>query len=93
MLLSRYLSNREKQWGIIVVPEQRVLVKPTRFRVPDISVLAGSAPAGPVAQPKRTPDHLAFHLEVEKRGDRWLLVTFRLGRSISCRSLVVQTQG
>jgi hypothetical protein len=36
MLLSRYLSNREKQWGIIVVPGQRVQVKPTRFRVPDI---------------------------------------------------------
>ena len=23
MLLSRYLSNRETQWGILVVPEQR----------------------------------------------------------------------
>ena len=41
MLLSRYLSNREKQWGIIVVPEQRVQVKATRFRVPDITVIAG----------------------------------------------------
>jgi Uma2 family endonuclease len=47
MLLSRYLSNREKQWGIVVVPEQRVQVKPTRFRVPDISVLA-APPAGPI---------------------------------------------
>src|SRR5580693_9703169 len=36
MLLSQYLCNREKQWGIIVVPEQRVQVKPTLFRVPDI---------------------------------------------------------
>ncbi len=43
MLLSPYLSNREKQWGIIVVPEQRVQVKATRFRVPDISVLVSSA--------------------------------------------------
>jgi Uma2 family endonuclease len=48
MLLSRYLSNREKQWRILVVPEQRVQVKATRFRVPDISVLAGSPPAGPI---------------------------------------------
>ncbi len=48
MLLSRYLSNREAQWGIIVVPEQRVQVKPTRFRVPDISVLVGPTPAGPI---------------------------------------------
>src|SRR6266567_5952112 len=48
MLLSRYLSNREKQWGILVVPEQRVQVKATRFRVPDISVLTGPPPAGPI---------------------------------------------
>jgi Uma2 family endonuclease len=47
MLLSRYLSNREKQWGIVVVPEQRVQVKPTRFRVPNIAVLA-APPADPI---------------------------------------------
>jgi Uma2 family endonuclease len=46
MLLSRYLSNREDQWGILVVPEQRVQVKVRRFRVPDITVLKGSRPAG-----------------------------------------------
>uniref|UniRef100_Q027B0 Putative restriction endonuclease domain-containing protein n=1 Tax=Solibacter usitatus (strain Ellin6076) TaxID=234267 RepID=Q027B0_SOLUE len=48
MLMSRYLSNREKQWGILVVVEQRVQVKATRFRVPDISVLTGPPPAGPI---------------------------------------------
>jgi len=46
MLLSRYLSNREAEWGILVVPEQRVQVKVTRFRVPDISVLTGARPSG-----------------------------------------------
>jgi Uma2 family endonuclease len=45
-LLGRYLSNREKQLGILVVPEQRVQVKARRFRVPDITVLAGPRPAG-----------------------------------------------
>ncbi len=40
-LLTRYLGNREKQWGIVVVPEQRVQVKARRFRVPDITVIAG----------------------------------------------------
>ena len=45
MLLSRYLSNREKEWGILVVPEQRVQVKARHFRVPDISVLTGPRPA------------------------------------------------
>jgi Uma2 family endonuclease len=47
MLLSHYLCNREKQWGILVVPEQRVQVKPRRFRVPDIIVLTGP-PTGPI---------------------------------------------
>ena len=47
-LVSAYLCNREKQWGILVVLAQRVQVKPTRFRVPDISVLAGPPPAGPI---------------------------------------------
>ena len=49
-LLSSYLLNREKQLGIIVVVEQRVQVKPTRFRVPDISVLVGPPPAGPIVE-------------------------------------------
>ena len=47
-LVSAYLCNREKQWGILVVLAQRVQVKPTRFRVPDISILAGLPPAGPI---------------------------------------------
>jgi Uma2 family endonuclease len=48
MLLSGYLLNREKQLGIVVVPEQRVQVKATRFRIPDILVLIGAPPAGPI---------------------------------------------
>jgi Uma2 family endonuclease len=46
-LLSGYLSNREKQWGIFVLVEQRVQVKPNRFRIPDITVLTGP-PSGPI---------------------------------------------
>ena len=46
--MSGYLCNREKQWGILVVLAQRVQVKATRFRVPDISVLVGPPPGGPV---------------------------------------------
>lgn len=47
-LLSGFLLSREKQWGILVVTEQRVQVKACRYRVPDIAVLAGPAPAGPI---------------------------------------------
>ena len=64
MLLSRYLSNREKQWGIIVLPEQRVQVKATRFRVPDITVLVGPLPTTPIL---RDPPFLC--IEVLSKGD------------------------
>jgi Uma2 family endonuclease len=48
--LSRYLGNRQKQWGILAVVEQRVQVKAKRFRVPDITVLLGPPPPGPIIQ-------------------------------------------
>jgi Uma2 family endonuclease len=48
MLLSQYLFSREKQWGISVLPETRVQVKARRFRVPDITVIAGGVPVGPI---------------------------------------------
>jgi Uma2 family endonuclease len=43
-LMSYYLVGRERQWGITVVTELRVQVKPTRFRVPDITVIANPVP-------------------------------------------------
>jgi Uma2 family endonuclease len=49
MLLSHYLWSREKELGILVAPEQRVQVKPTRFRVPDIAVLT-HPPSGPILE-------------------------------------------
>jgi Uma2 family endonuclease len=64
MLLSRYLSNREKEWGIVVVVEQRVQVKPRRFRVPDISVLL-RPPAGPIVD---APPHVC--IEIVSPSDR-----------------------
>jgi len=39
-----WLGNREKELGIWVFPEQRVQVKATRFRVPDICVYTGAKP-------------------------------------------------
>src|SRR5579885_1920015 len=64
MVLSNYLCNREKQWGMLVVVEQRVQVKATRFRVPDISVLT-RPPAGPIL---REPPFLC--IEILSPGDR-----------------------
>lgn len=39
-----YLHERRKLWNIFAIQEQRVQVSPTRFRVPDICVLAGPEP-------------------------------------------------
>jgi len=44
MALSAYLYNRRKQLGIRVFLEQRIQLSPTRFRVPDICVVAGPEP-------------------------------------------------
>lgn len=57
-LLTGYLLTREKELGILVVPEQRVQVRPTRFRVPDITVLLGH-PDGPIL---RKPPFLCIEL-------------------------------
>lgn len=43
-LIVASLVSQEKQWGIEVLPEQRVQVTPTRFRIPDICVLSPGAP-------------------------------------------------
>jgi Uma2 family endonuclease len=43
-IIYAYLFNREKEWKIRVVPEQRVQVKPTRFRIPDVSVVLEGSP-------------------------------------------------
>ena len=40
-LLTIYLGVREKQWGILVLTEQRVQVKSSKFRIPDVCVVVG----------------------------------------------------
>jgi Uma2 family endonuclease len=65
MLISRYLSNREEQWGIVVLPEQRVQLKATRYRAPDVTVIAGPLPA---TQILREPPFLCT--EILSSGDR-----------------------
>ena len=44
MMLAAYLHTRRREWGIHVYPEQRVQVSATRFRIPDICVVAGAEP-------------------------------------------------
>lgn len=39
--IGAYFFNRRKEWGIDIFTEQRVQVKPDRFRIPDICVILG----------------------------------------------------
>ena len=54
-------------------PERRVQVKPTRFRIPDICVVAG---AEPEEQIFTTPPLVC--IEILYRDDRWSLVQERI---------------
>ena len=40
-LLTGYFLARQKEWGTYVIVEQRVQVKPRRFRIPDVCVTLG----------------------------------------------------
>ena len=59
-----YFQLRRKEWGITVVPEQRVQVAPTRFRIPDVCVVKGE----PTDQVFRTPPFIC--IEVLSADDR-----------------------
>ena len=39
-----YFRTRRKQWNVQAVVEQRVQVAPTRYRIPDVCVVAGLGP-------------------------------------------------
>jgi Uma2 family endonuclease len=50
--LGAWLFNNRKRLGITAYTEQRVQVKATRFRIPDITVMAGRGPeTGIIRQP------------------------------------------
>lgn len=62
--LTGYFLQREEEWGIRVVPEQRVQVSPTRFRIPDVCVVLGE----PDGQIFRKPPFIC--IEVQSPEDR-----------------------
>lgn len=67
-----YFGVREKEWGIEVVPEQRVQVSATRYRVPDVCVVLGE----PDGQIFRKPPFLC--VEVLSPEDRMSRVRDRV---------------
>jgi Uma2 family endonuclease len=60
-----YFRSRKKEWKVVVYPEQRVQVSPTRFRIPDVCVYVGE---GPKEQIFRTPPFIC--IEVLSPDDR-----------------------
>jgi Uma2 family endonuclease len=72
-MLYAYLFNREKEWRIRVVPEQRVQVKPTRFRIPDVSVVLEGSPVESIF---RHPPFLC--IEILSKDDSFASIVERL---------------
>ncbi len=66
MAISAWLYQRRKELGIHVFPEQRVQVKQTRFRVPDVCVVVGAFPQERILT---SPPLLC--IEILSREDRW----------------------
>jgi len=54
-----FLGNQSKQLGIGVFPEQRVQVSPTRFRIPDVTVVKLSQEQGEIFT---NPPHLCIEI-------------------------------
>jgi Uma2 family endonuclease len=73
MRLIMFLGEREKEWRMRVVPEQRVQVKPARFRIPDVCVVLADSPAEPIF---RHPPFIC--IEILSKDDTFNSVTERL---------------
>jgi Uma2 family endonuclease len=43
-----WFGKHQREWNIHVLPEQRVQVKPNRFRIPDVCVVSRDQPIEPV---------------------------------------------
>jgi Uma2 family endonuclease len=72
-LVCMYMFNRENDWRIRVVLGQRVQVKPTRFRIPDVCVVLADSPVEPIF---RTPPFLC--IEILSKDDTFKSITERL---------------
>jgi Uma2 family endonuclease len=46
--LAAWFRSRRREWNIRVVVEQRVQVKPNRFRIPDVTVISRDQPVEPI---------------------------------------------
>ncbi len=73
LVLLRYLGIRERQWNVLVLPEQRIRVGPRRYRVPDICVILRDQE---VEQVLTRPPLVC--IEILSPEDRWSRVETRI---------------
>lgn len=71
-ILTAYFVNRRKECGITVLPEIRIRVSPTRYRIPDVAVLLGDTAE---KIPTRPP---FLCIEILSPDDRWSRVESRI---------------
>ena len=72
-MLMRLFGDREREWGVICVPECRLQVATTRCRVPDVMVLHGGKKYSGVIQ-----DAPLLCIEVLSPEDTWARMRKRL---------------
>jgi Uma2 family endonuclease len=70
--LAAYFFTRRKEWNITVLPEMRVQVKPTRFRIPDVCVVLGDTEEQILTKPP------FLCIEILSPDDRWVRVKDRI---------------
>lgn len=63
---------RRKEWNITVLPEMRVQVKPTRFRIPDVCIVLGDTDEKILTKPP------FLCIEILSPDDRWVRVKERI---------------
>jgi Uma2 family endonuclease len=65
--------QHQREWNVVVYPEQRIQVSPTRYRIPDLCVVSDQAPFESVVT--RPP---LLCIEILSSEDRWPRITERL---------------
>jgi Uma2 family endonuclease len=50
MAIGAFIFRRRRRWNVNVYPEQRNLVRPGKYKIPDICVVAGPRPETPIFQ-------------------------------------------
>lgn len=71
-VLIAYFVVRRNEWNITVLPEMRVQIKPTRFRIPDICVVLGDTHERILTRPP------FLCIEILSSEDRWGRVEARI---------------